>query len=115
MARMYEYEIRWSKHCKTGRDLLLLYRIKKGNDKIVKRLSLKEIEVMVNAGVIDDQRVRDWLKAEKEYKLQKEKEKVEFVGKPKDKPSEDGGLAPGSPELYNYLAGLYKIKTWGNV
>ncbi|WP_255038851.1 hypothetical protein [Lacihabitans soyangensis] len=90
-----------------------MYRIKKGNDKIVKRLSVKEIEVLVNAGVIENKRVSAWLKAEKEYKLRKEKEK--FVGKPKEKPSEDGGFPPGSPELYSYLAGLYKIKTWGNV
>lgn len=115
MTRIYKYEIRWSKYCKTGRDLLLLYRIKKGNDKVVKRLSVKEIEALVNAGVIENKRVSAWLKAEKEYKLKKEAKKVEFVGKPKEKPSEEGGFAPGSPELYNYLAGLYKIKTWGNV
>jgi hypothetical protein len=113
MARMYDYEIQWTKSTKNGRFMLLVYRVKNGRP--VKRLTFKEVDVLCAAGVIVEQRVRDWLKAEKEYKLSKEKEKVEFVGKPKEKPSEEGGFAPGSPELYNYLAGLYKIKTWGNV
>lgn len=115
MTRVYEYEIRWTKNCKTGRDLLIIYRVKKGNPKCVKRLSIKEVEALVNDGVIENKTVHDWLKAEKEYKLRKESEKVEKLGTPKMKANDDEGFAPRSPELYNYLAGLYKIKTWGNV
>ncbi|HLO43895.1 MAG TPA: hypothetical protein VK175_06145 [Leadbetterella sp.] len=116
MARIYEYELKWSKAWKTGRDRLNVYRMKNG--KCVKSIYARELEVLVNAGIIDDPKVKEWLADEKEFKEKREALKAakgEDVAKPKVLKDDGGGFAPRSKELYDYLAGLYKIKTWGSV
>lgn len=113
MARIYEYEWRWSKNLKTGRDRLSVYRLKNG--KCVKSIYARELEVLVNAGIIDDPKVKEWLAAEKEFKALRQAQCGEDVAKPKVLKDDGGGFAPRSKELYDYLAGLYKIKTWGSV
>lgn len=110
-----------------------------------KQLTLEEMRFNVSTGNLKDAEVIAWLAAldggqvfkREEYSLSETSElsdggvdlKTEGLnaeildgspkavisdGSPKAVPKNEG-FAPRSPELYNYLAGLYKIKTWGNV
>ena len=90
----------------------------------MRQLTKEEIKFHVSTGNITDKLVIDWLDGKvlmqinEESKAQMQEnqaaievEKQETIEVEK----QETELRPGSPELYNYLAGLYKIKTWGNV
>ena len=122
MARIYEYEIKWTKNHRTGRTRMAVYRMKNG--KCVKRLTVKEMEALVSHGIIDDPQVKEYLEAEKELKLKREAQHLErgvvlaeSSGRSArtDKANNADGFAPRSPELYAYLDGLYKKTRWLNV
>jgi hypothetical protein len=113
---------------------MAVYRMKNG--KCVKRLTAKEMEVLVSHGIIDDPQVKEYLEAEKELKLKREalhqERGVEMTPfgslrlrsgdaaqgttarKRRSDSDEGNGFAPRSPELYAYLDGLYKKTRWLN-
>lgn len=108
MAR--EIVIKWHKNQINGAEKPRIYWFKDG--KPVRQLRLLDIQLLVNEKTITDERVIEWLKCKEEVKLEASKD----APKPIQKFDENGEwLAPGSKELYDYLSGLYKIKTWGNV
>lgn len=95
---------------------MAVFRMKNG--KCVKRLTVKDLEALVSHGIINEPEVKEYLEAEKEFKLKREAQHQERgveLARPKAIKQEGDGFAPRSPELYAYLDGIYKKTKWLNV